>query len=64
MKRFLLALWLMLPTAVFGQKTNVMVMEIKTEIDTRTTRYVELALKHADKIKADFVVIDMDTYGG
>lgn len=47
-----------------AQKKNVMVMEIKTEIDTRTNRYVELALKHATETKADLVVIEMDTYGG
>lgn len=64
MKRFLLVLMLILPAAVFGQKTNVVVMEIKTEIDTRTNRYVELALKHAEQKKADVVVIEMDTYGG
>ncbi len=45
-------------------KSKVMVMEIKAEIDPRTLRYVKLALENAEKIKADYVVIDMDTYGG
>jgi membrane-bound serine protease (ClpP class) len=45
-------------------KSKVMVMEIKDEIDPRMLRYVRLALENADKIKADYVVIDMDTYGG
>ncbi|MCS6974895.1 MAG: nodulation protein NfeD [Cyclobacteriaceae bacterium] len=49
---------------VFAQKTRVMLMEIKTEIDPRTNRYVELALKHAESIKADVVLVEMDTYGG
>lgn len=39
-------------------------MDIKSEIDPRTTRYVDLALKHATNIKADIVIIEMDTYGG
>jgi len=39
-------------------------MEIKSEIDARMTRYVELALRHADESKADIVIIEMDTYGG
>lgn len=39
-------------------------MEIKSEIDPRMTRYVDLALTHAGKINADLVVIEMDTYGG
>ena len=50
--------------AAFGQKKSVMVMEIKSEIDPRVTRYVELALKHAEEAKADIVIIEMDTYGG
>ncbi|MCA4898725.1 MAG: NfeD family protein [Bacteroidota bacterium] len=45
-------------------KKQVMVMDIKDEIDPRMLRYVKLAFEHADKIKADYVIIDMDTYGG
>jgi membrane-bound serine protease (ClpP class) len=41
-----------------------MVMEIRSEIDPRMKRYVELALDHAEKTKADVVIVDMDTYGG
>lgn len=43
---------------------QVFVMEIRSEIDPRTSRYVTLALAEAVKIKADYVLIDMDTYGG
>ena len=39
-------------------------MEIKSEIDPRVTRYVDLALNHAEETKADIVIIEMDTYGG
>jgi membrane-bound serine protease (ClpP class) len=45
-------------------KKKVMVMEIKAEIDPRMTRYVDLALAHAAKIRADYVVLELDTYGG
>lgn len=41
-----------------------MIMEIKSEIDPRTNRYVELALAHAEETEADVVIIEMDTYGG
>jgi membrane-bound serine protease (ClpP class) len=47
-----------------AQEKKVMVMEIKDEIDPRMSRYVELALQHADDSKADIIVIEMDTYGG
>lgn len=45
-------------------RKKVMVMEIKAEIDPRMTRYVELALAHARNTKADYVIVEMDTYGG
>jgi membrane-bound serine protease (ClpP class) len=65
MRHFLLILLFAVPTlTVFAQKKNVMVMELKTEIDTRTNRYVELALRYAVETKADVVIIEMDTYGG
>lgn len=50
---------------VSAQETStVMTMEIKAEIDPRMSRYVKLALAHARDIKADYVIIEMDTYGG
>ena len=49
---------------VLAQQKKVMTMEIKNEIDTRMTRYVELALAHAEEISADVIIIDLDTYGG
>lgn len=65
MNRFLLLLILFTPfTNLVAQKTKVMVMEIKSEIDPRSHRYVELALAHAEKTEADIVIIEMDTYGG
>ncbi len=58
---FLLGL-LTLP--VFGQTPTVMVMEIREEIAPPINRYTELALEYAREIDADYVIIDMDTYGG
>lgn len=46
------------------EKSKVMVMEIKSEIDPPMLRYVRLSLEHAEKIKADYVIVEMDTYGG
>ncbi|MBS1505471.1 MAG: nodulation protein NfeD [Bacteroidetes bacterium] len=43
---------------------RVMVMDIKAEIDARMLRYVKVALAHAEKTKADYVVVEMDSYGG
>lgn len=64
MKKLIPLLIVLLSASAVAQQKTVMVMEIKTEIDPRTTRYVQLALSHADAIKADIVIIEMDTYGG
>jgi membrane-bound serine protease (ClpP class) len=65
MKKILPLLAMVFSAAIgFAQKKNVLVLEIKQEIDPRMTRYVDLALDHAEETKADVVIIEMDTYGG
>lgn len=67
MKKLVLILFLLLMVvSSWAQKSvpQVMVMEIKDEIDPRMLRYVKLAFEHAEKIRADYIIIDMDTYGG
>ncbi len=51
------------PAAATAEK-QIFVMEIRAEIDPRMTRYVTLALEEARKRNSDYVIIDMDTYGG
>jgi membrane-bound serine protease (ClpP class) len=63
-KSFLLLISLFAATFVMAQQKKVFVMEIKSEIDPRMTRYVDLALREAAASEADLVVIEMDTYGG
>ncbi|QSE99071.1 NfeD family protein [Fulvivirga lutea] len=64
-KSFAFIISFLLVLSAFAQeKPKVMVMELKAEIDPRTNRYTELALEHAKEIKADYVIIEMDTYGG
>lgn len=60
----LLFVFLLTGITLSAQQKKVMVMELKSEIDPRTNRYVELALAHATETKADIVIIEMDTYGG
>jgi membrane-bound serine protease (ClpP class) len=47
-----------------AQKQQVMTMDIKAEIDPAMRRYVDLALAYSETIKADIIIIEMDTYGG
>ena len=60
----LLMLFNLLFSLLAQEKPKVMVMEIKSEIDPRMLRYVKLAIEHAEKTNADYVIVDMDTYGG
>ena len=43
---------------------KVFLMKITSEIDPRTNRYTKLALEEADRINADLVILELDTYGG
>lgn len=61
---FLLFYLACLGSTLAQTRPTVMVMEIKAEIDPRMLRYVTLALEHAEETKADYVIIEMDTYGG
>lgn len=45
-------------------QNKVMWMKIEGEIDPRTSRYVKLALEHAQEIKAKAILVEIDTYGG
>ena len=45
-------------------KSKVFVFPIQAEIDPRMTRQVKLALEEARLQKADYTIIDMNTYGG
>lgn len=46
------------------EKPLVFKMVLDSEIDPRTNRYSELALDKAREVDADYVIIEMDTYGG
>jgi len=61
---YLLPVLLLLPVVTQAQKQKVLVMEIKSEIDPRTNHYTELALNYATEVKADHVLLILDTFGG
>ncbi len=49
---------------VASGKAKVFVMKIRQEINPQVSRYVDIALEKATNTKADYVVVDMNTYGG
>ena len=50
--------------ATAQESTRVLQLNLKAEIDPRTSRYMELGLQKAVDDNYDLVVIEMDTYGG
>ncbi len=54
---------LIFPSITFGQ-SKVFVMEIKDEINPAAERYTKLALEEAAQMDADYVLIEMNTFGG
>ena len=71
---FSLTIWLLgfvaISPAVHGQTPGpeeeavVYIMDIKSDIDPRSNRYVKLGLEEAVAAGADYLLIEMDTYGG
>lgn len=65
-KKSLLILLMVLPLMAMAQtkKTRVLKVLLAAEIDPRTNRLMTLALEQAEEEEVDYVVIEMDTYGG
>jgi membrane-bound serine protease (ClpP class) len=65
----ILVFWCVLGSLSVGhsqdnKKPKVLLVKINAEIDARMNRYTTLAFEKAEEINADYVVIEMDTYGG
>ena len=57
---------LLIPSVLLGQETDkkVYVFKIDKDIDPAMNRRVKIAIEEAEKLKADLILIEMDTYGG
>ena len=51
---------------VYGQEKTPQVLHLKvtSDIDPRSNRYVSLGLEKAIEMKVDYVILELDTYGG
>lgn len=61
--------WLLIAFSLTGRSQEkeiplVYHLKIQSEIDPRTNRYSELGLEKAQEMDADYVVLEIDTYGG
>lgn len=67
MKKFLLLLpflFTLISSSQDVQKPLVLHLKIADAIDPRTNRYSELGLERASELNADYVILELDTYGG
>lgn len=50
----------------YAQDSTVQILHLKVQanIDPRTNRYTELGLERAQELDVDFVILELDTYGG
>ena len=66
MKRILVIGLLMMAGAVHAQKETAKVFHILVDdvIDPRTNRLTEMGLEKAKELKVDYVILELDTYGG
>jgi membrane-bound serine protease (ClpP class) len=60
----LFSVMLLFACATMAQQKKVYLLEIKDNIDPRSNRYIDLALKAAEQKEVDLVIIELDTYGG
>lgn len=67
-KKSLFLLWVLIfPLLSYAQdkeKTQVLHLRIQDNIDPRTNRYSELGLDRARELDVDYVILELDTYGG
>ena len=63
---FILILACLSSAWALGQKKLPQVLHLKVtnDIDPRSNRYVKLGLEKANTINADYVILELDTYGG
>ena len=65
LKLYLMAMVIgLLVVAQEEEKTKVLHMQVSAEIDPRTNRYTELGLEKAEELDVDYVILELDTYGG
>lgn len=65
MKHLLISLFILISfTALAQEPERVLILDVKSDIDPRTSRYIKLGLDEAESWGAGYVILDMDTYGG
>lgn len=61
---FLITCLSVISTLSIAQKKNVFVLPIKEEIGPASARHIEEGFSQAQKFKADYIILHINTYGG
>jgi len=61
---FLFTCFLLLSTSVIAQKKIVFVLPIMEEIGPASARHIKEGFNEAEKVKADYIILHLNTYGG
>ena len=66
MKHFIVVLWIFSSFLAWGQEksSKIVVFDLKEDIAPAATRITTKAVKYAESIDADLIVVHMNTYGG
>lgn len=67
LKKYLSIIVLLLSAIVHAQDTSgvsILHLKVLSTIDPRTNRYTELGLEKAQELDVDYVILELDTYGG
>ena len=67
LKKYIFSFFIISGLFAFGQDstgTKVLHLKVLDNIDPRTNRYTELGLEKAKELEVDYVILELDTYGG
>ncbi|WP_421896160.1 NfeD family protein [Marinoscillum sp.] len=67
LKKYIFSFFIISGLFAFGQDstgTKVLHLKVLDNIDPRTNRYTELGLEKAKEMEVDYVILELDTYGG
>ena len=67
MKKVIFIVSILIGTMLNAQEADkplVLHLKVNDVIDPRTNRYTELGLEEAEALEADYVILELDTYGG
>jgi len=64
MRKFLTVLLVLVSSLIFAGERKVYVIDIRQEINAASQRILMMGMREAQKLNADYIIININTYGG